>query len=313
MSEQEPGAATPAQRNHQAEAIAIAFHDAYEDLAPDYGYRTREASAKPWDEIPAANAGLMVATVERLLEHGVIAAAAPAAGLGFATWLEARGINPDLSMVCSNFSPDDMRDAYEAGRAAAAPAAPQSDWRSIADQLAEAIRLTREYVAPKVDLPALPGWSWYDAVTRYNEADSAPAAPQDAGDTPSEYHLLAWAATLLACSAPGAELPPSHWHAGVGNWQDEYHALTSQPRRIADIVAGAYRAADQERSAEAERDHLRALLDKATRDHADVGLPGETARANANRVAAGLEPLPVPEGIQAAANELRERGQLGAL
>lgn len=74
-----PGAATPGQRNHQAETIAIAFHDAYEELAPEYGYRTREASAKPWDEIPANNAGLMVATVERLLERGVIAAAAPAA------------------------------------------------------------------------------------------------------------------------------------------------------------------------------------------------------------------------------------------
>jgi hypothetical protein len=45
-----------------------------------------------------------------------------------------------------------------------------------------------------------------------------------------------------------------------------------------------------------ERDRLLARLDKATRDHADVGLPGEIRRANANRTAAGLEPLPVPGG-----------------
>lgn len=44
----------------------------------------------------------------------------------------------------------------------------------------------------------------------------------------------------------------------------------------------------------AERDRLLALVDKATRDHADVGLPGEVRRANANRAEAGLELLPVP-------------------
>ena len=45
------------------ERIAHAFHDAYEALAPAFGYRTREASSKPWEQIPASNRDLMIATV----------------------------------------------------------------------------------------------------------------------------------------------------------------------------------------------------------------------------------------------------------
>lgn len=35
-------------------------------------------------------------------------------------------------------------------------------------KLAEALRLTQEYVGDEV-LPALPGWSWYDALEEFNE------------------------------------------------------------------------------------------------------------------------------------------------
>ena len=52
--------------------IAKAFHEAYESLAPDYGYKTREASAVPWEDVPEQNRRLMLATVERLLQDGVI-------------------------------------------------------------------------------------------------------------------------------------------------------------------------------------------------------------------------------------------------
>ncbi len=55
-----------------AETIARAFHDAYETLAPDFGYKTREASAKPWEEVPENNRKLMIATVSHLLETGII-------------------------------------------------------------------------------------------------------------------------------------------------------------------------------------------------------------------------------------------------
>lgn len=48
------------------EEIARAFHEAYERLAPSFGYKTREASAKPWSEVPEQNRNLMIAVVESL-------------------------------------------------------------------------------------------------------------------------------------------------------------------------------------------------------------------------------------------------------
>ena len=55
-----------------ADDIAQAFHEAYERLAPDFGYKTREASAKPWDDVPEDNKRLMVAVVRDLLHAGWI-------------------------------------------------------------------------------------------------------------------------------------------------------------------------------------------------------------------------------------------------
>lgn len=48
-----------------------------------------------------------------------------------------------------------------------------TDWKAIADQLAEAIRLTREYVGEKT-LPAVSGWSWFDAMQAYHNACESP-------------------------------------------------------------------------------------------------------------------------------------------
>jgi hypothetical protein len=50
-----------------AEELARLFHDTYERLAPEFGYRTREDSAVPWEDVPAANKALMVATCEHVL------------------------------------------------------------------------------------------------------------------------------------------------------------------------------------------------------------------------------------------------------
>lgn len=58
-----------------AERIAQAFHDAYEELAPEHGYETREVSRVPWEKVPRRNRDLMVATVQRLLDRSVIARA----------------------------------------------------------------------------------------------------------------------------------------------------------------------------------------------------------------------------------------------
>jgi hypothetical protein len=55
-----------------AEQIAQAFHESYERQAPDHGYETRKASAKPWADVPANNRALMVAVVRDLLDRRVI-------------------------------------------------------------------------------------------------------------------------------------------------------------------------------------------------------------------------------------------------
>lgn len=56
----------------KAEEIAKAFHHTYEELAPSFGYETREASKRDWEYIPPNNKALMIATVQRLLDEGTI-------------------------------------------------------------------------------------------------------------------------------------------------------------------------------------------------------------------------------------------------
>lgn len=50
------------------ERLAQLFHETYERLAPEHGYQTREASAKPWADVPAGNRELMVATAAEVLD-----------------------------------------------------------------------------------------------------------------------------------------------------------------------------------------------------------------------------------------------------
>lgn len=55
-----------------AEFIARAFHETYESLAPSHGYETRKSSRVPWEQVPDNNKTLMIATVQALLDAGVI-------------------------------------------------------------------------------------------------------------------------------------------------------------------------------------------------------------------------------------------------
>jgi hypothetical protein len=49
--------------------LAQLFHETYERLAPDFGYRTRTESAKPWEDVPPYNKALMVATCAEILQQ----------------------------------------------------------------------------------------------------------------------------------------------------------------------------------------------------------------------------------------------------
>lgn len=53
--------------NELREEVARQFHEAYERLAPNYGYETREASGKPWEEVPINNRQLMMAVAEEVM------------------------------------------------------------------------------------------------------------------------------------------------------------------------------------------------------------------------------------------------------
>jgi len=55
-----------------AERIAKHFHQAYERLAPSFGYETRKASAKPWEDVPLPNRQLMTAVVADLLNRHIV-------------------------------------------------------------------------------------------------------------------------------------------------------------------------------------------------------------------------------------------------
>lgn len=55
-----------------AELVAQKFHETYERLAPELGYETRTASAKPWADVPDDNKILMIATVADLIRRGII-------------------------------------------------------------------------------------------------------------------------------------------------------------------------------------------------------------------------------------------------
>jgi oligoendopeptidase F len=51
-----------------AEELAELFHATYERLAPEYAYKTREASAVPWSDVPENNKRLMIAVCAEILQ-----------------------------------------------------------------------------------------------------------------------------------------------------------------------------------------------------------------------------------------------------
>lgn len=52
-----------------AEEVAQWFHEYYEDLAPQFSYKTRKRSAVKWENVPKNNRDLMIATAGLVLER----------------------------------------------------------------------------------------------------------------------------------------------------------------------------------------------------------------------------------------------------
>lgn len=59
----------PEQFDAACEAVARAFHEAYEELAPRFGYETREDSRTEWENVPPTNRALMQATVAMIAQE----------------------------------------------------------------------------------------------------------------------------------------------------------------------------------------------------------------------------------------------------
>ena len=53
------------------ERLARQFHDLYEGLAPRHVYRTRAASAGPWEDVPPANRSLMIAVCREIARQAL--------------------------------------------------------------------------------------------------------------------------------------------------------------------------------------------------------------------------------------------------
>ncbi len=50
-----------------SEQMAKAFHEAYERLAPSFGYTTRSESAVPWEDVPEQTRLLMIAVTDEVV------------------------------------------------------------------------------------------------------------------------------------------------------------------------------------------------------------------------------------------------------
>jgi len=50
-----------------AEELAEQFHEIYEEIAPAHGYKTRDGTAVPWEELPMNNKMLMIMTCRIIL------------------------------------------------------------------------------------------------------------------------------------------------------------------------------------------------------------------------------------------------------
>lgn len=70
-----PAMTGPEQHADTVERLAQALHEAYERLAPQFGYTTRRVSAVPWEDVPAENRSLMIAVVGEVVAPALLALA----------------------------------------------------------------------------------------------------------------------------------------------------------------------------------------------------------------------------------------------
>lgn len=78
------------------EDLARLFHEAYERLAPEYGYKTREETAVSWSDVPDANKNLMIAVCKEILDTHVVLVYPERGGNGSRTTSSSRGSSQEV-------------------------------------------------------------------------------------------------------------------------------------------------------------------------------------------------------------------------
>src|ERR1019366_6621033 len=104
------------------EKLAELFHKTYEDLAPSFGYKTRDDSAKPWEDVPAKNKKLMIAVCAEIrdrFEYGprhqppkrIEGAVARLEALAsFAGEIDEEALEDEVTGIAREFSAEDLKE-----------------------------------------------------------------------------------------------------------------------------------------------------------------------------------------------------------
>ena len=251
--------------NELVEAAARAFHENYERLAPDYGYKTREASAVAWEGVPEKNRSLMLATVAAVLPL-IRSADGQKQAKRNTLSADAPQENPYRDRIASARIPADrtmyqeLAEAWDAGRSA--ERARLAEARAAIDRAVGALR-GASYVGGPTEAEAFqPGFA---AVVRH-AARSADAPQENPWRGPSAGH--------------NGDAPVEFYA-----WQDGFAAGRSAERaRLAEIDVMAFGKAtcarftyaeDQPYEAVGDRDslRLRAFLDAYLRAALSEGTP----------------------------------------
>lgn len=242
-----PAAASPG----TPEALARRFHETYERLAPSFGYKTREASAVPWESVPEANKALMIAVCAEL---GGAASPGPPEAPALVPWDTActclqRDADGRMTECSKHGLAAKYQRAFERAEAAeAALAARDGEVRQLRDQLAgRDIELGIAYdefkqLREQRTDPRLLRWcEWPGCLNHYN---AVPGPQPDTGGRPwlrlrmtgvicpdhaDRGHMPSWAwrpgddyVTAICSCGESAEVRPTNLSAAQTWWAETH-------------------------------------------------------------------------------------------
>lgn len=199
-----------------AEQLAQRFHEAYERLAPDFGYKTREASAKPWAEVPENNRALMTAVCAEVGGPLLDALTAAERELAEAERHIERGNDETMRAYSKLRTAEAERDA---ARAALVERTSADTGQTEAQRLQARLNDALLFVPPKEQAIMLRQWE-------EREAADAPAASGDEGEICTAWHYIKAVATTGMEYAQPAQCVRTEPHTvhrdRAGGWDGQW-------------------------------------------------------------------------------------------